>query len=493
MKFFSLSENKTIYGNYNIPVLLWLTGIVIGVAFLILPWYVFFAIFGFVCLQYIIMRNIEYGYYLILLSIPVERIFIILKYNNVEFSIMPHIFFLTMTFLALIASTGRRENQQGKDSSISIILIAIVIYEVFSLLWTDAFTLGFLLVFSIVFNFLLFYVSTVVLKDEASLKRLTNALVVAGIIVATGVILSQWYDFSEKIRLTKYLTLKMAYGTIASRAAGFGGPAHSAGFLMLPIFIMIGNLFTVDRFSRKSLNILIIGYLIIGLITTASRGGLIGMMGGFFLLFLLHPFTKNKFIKYSFLIILLIPLIILIAKPSYIDRILIGFGYTGELYFSEEKTTQDSSDTGTEGASGMELRKSWWETAFNEMLLNPHKLLLGLGIGSFIDLTGAIGTHSVILSFFFDMGLIGIILCILLVIILYKKISYLFIYGKRTYCYYLLICSVVAFVGDVGIHGLIDYDLTYYPSKMFWFPIGYLAALLNIIKLENRELAGEQT
>lgn len=491
MNFFSLSENKTIHGNYNIPVLLWLTGIIIGAAFLILPWYVFFTIIGIVCLQYIIIRKIEYGYYLIILSIPVEGIMIVIRYKNIIYQILPHFFFLALTFLALILSTNHRASKRSNDSSISIIVITVILYEAFSLLWTQSFTLGCILVFSLIFNFILFYVSTAFLKDEASLKRLTNVLVTIGIIAATGVILSQWYDFNEQFKLTKYLSLTLFFGKLLNRAAGFGSPAGVAGFLIIPIFIMVCNLFTDDRrFSRKSLNILILGYLIVGLITTASRGALIGMMGGFFLLFLLHPFTKNKFIKYSFLIILLIPLTILIAKPSYIDRILIGFGYTGELYFSEEKTTQASSDTGTEGASGMELRISYWKTAMNEMLQNPHKLLFGLGIGTFIDLVKVPGTHSVPLSFFFDMGLIGIILFSFLVVILYQKISYYFKYGKHTYCYYFFICSVAAFVADVGIHGLIDYDLTYYPSKMFWFPLGYLAALLNIMKLDNPELTG---
>lgn len=489
MNFFLLRENRTVLGSYYIPVLLWMAGIMVGTAYLILPQYLFFTIFGVVCLQYVIIRKIEYGYYLILLFIPLERIFIILKYKNIEFAIYPHIFFLTLTFLAWIVTTAPRNTQRNEDSSIPIILIAVVLYETFSLLWTKSTTLGFMLAFSLVFNFFLFYIPIAILKDEASLKRLTKVLVAIGIIVATGVILSQWYDFSEKIRLSNYLTLKLAFGEIANRAAGFGGPAHSAGFLVLPIFILMGNLFACDGFSRKFLNVLIIGYLVIGLITTASRGALIGMMGAVFLLFMLHPFTKNKFIKYSVLIILLLPLAILIAKPSYIDRLLVGFGYTGHLYFSEEKTTQTTTDTGKEvEAGGMELRKTWWKKAINEMLQNPHKLLLGLGIGAFIDLTKAIGTHSVPLSFFFDMGLIGIILFIFLVILLYKKISYYYIYGKRTYCYYLFICSVVAFVGDVGIHGLIDYDLTYYPSKMFWFPLGYLAAMLHLIKLDNPEL-----
>ena len=205
--------------------------------------------------------------------------------------------------------------------------------------------------------------------------------------------------------LLDIITLKLAYGKIANRTAGFGGPAHSAGFLMLPIFIMIGKLFACHRFSIKCLIILIIGYLMIGLITTASRGALIGMMAGIFLLFLLHPFTKNKFIKYSFIIILLIPLVILVAKPSYIDRLLIGFGYTGHLYFSEEVTSQSTTASGQEVASGgMAIRKTWWKKGINEMMKNPHQLLLGLGIGAFVDLTGAVGTHSVPLSFFFDMG-----------------------------------------------------------------------------------------
>lgn len=489
MNIFSAQENKILLGSYKIQVILWLAGISVGVTYLILPWYTFLTIFSVSCLIYIISKKIEYGYYLILLSIAVERIFLVVHLRDVDFFILPHIFFLLLTLLVWTVSTHRQDSERREDLSIYIILVTVVIYESFSLLWAQSLTLGLMLVFSLFFNFSLFYLAIAILKDNASLKRLARVWVVIGIIVATGVILSQWLDYEEKIGLNKYLTLKLAFGEITNRAAGFGGPAHEAGFLVFPIFILIGNLFASDSFSKKLFHLLIMGYLIVGLIVTASRGALIGMLGGVLLLFLIHPFAKSKFIRYSLLFTFLVSLTILIAKPSYIDRIMVGFGYSGQLYFSDEGNTYATSSD-TSKLSGMKQRISWWETALNKMQDRPYKLLLGLGVGSFIIYTKAFGTHSVPLSFFFDMGLTGAILLIFLVIILYKKFSYYIKYGRLTYCYYIFIVSVAAFVGDVGIHGLMDYDLSYYGSKMFWFPLGYVCALLNIMKSENPQLEG---
>ena len=57
--------------------------------------------------------------------------------------------------------------------------------------------------------------------------------------------------------------------------------------------------------------------------------------------------------------------------------------------------------------------------------------------------------------------------------------------AERSYSYYMLIATTSAMIAETGIHGLIDYDLTSYGAKFFWFPLGFTMAVLNIVKSEN--------
>lgn len=484
--------NRIFADNYKLTLIAWLSGILMGLAYLTLSGYALLIFLVISLLIVTIFKKIEYGFYLIILFIAVERIFLRIHWKDIDYLVLPHIYFVLLTSLAYFLTMPPRDSDKKKElSSISIILILMILYQAISILWTESLSLGIILVLSIITNFFLFNLTSAVITDERSLRITTKVIVAISLIVATGVILSQWLDYEENLRLNKYLIIKLAFGEISDRPAGFGGPAHESGFLILPIFLLAGNVVASKKFSGNIASLLVMTYLIIAVILTASRGALIGMIGGFFILFLIHPSAKSNFIRNSVLFIFLVSLAILIAKPTYIDRILVGFGYAGQLYFSGEGATYTANyDESEHGISGMEQRKYWWKTALYEMADKPFKLILGLGAGGFITTTTAIGTHSVPFSFFFDMGLIGIIIFMFLVIVLYKKCSFYIKNGTRTHCYYVFVVSVIAFVGDVGIHGLVDYDLNYYPSKMLWFPLGYVCALLNIMKSENPQLEG---
>ena len=122
------------------------------------------------------------------------------------------------------------------------------------------------------------------------------------------------------------------------------------------------------------------------------------------------------------------------------------------------------------------------------MLNHPYKLILGLGVGGFITYSGAIYTHSVPLSFFFDLGLMGALIFTFLAIILFINFSRYLSHAQRTPSYYIFLASVVAFVAEVAVHGLIDYDFYSYAARMFWFPLSWVCAACNVVMAENPEL-----
>jgi O-antigen ligase len=137
----------------------------------------------------------------------------------------------------------------------------------------------------------------------------------------------------------------------------------------------------------------------------------------------------------------------------------------------------------------MSYRKKIWKKAFKETIHHPYKLVLGLGIGGFITYSEAIYTHSIWLSFFFDMGITGILILCALAIILISNFWRCLRRAKRTDSYYLFLVFGIALFAVVGVQGLIDFDFYSYTAKMFWFPLSIFCASYNVIMSENPELS----
>jgi len=281
------------------------------------------------------------------------------------------------------------------------------------------------------------------------------------------------------------------FGKMMSRPSGFGSVNNMAGLLSISIFITFGLFMITKKTIGKAFLIVLMCYQLVAMVLTASRGALFGFIAGLVLLFLIHPAIRSKVLKYSVLSLVLVAIVIFAAKPAYIDRILVGFGYSGELYFTEMTsdngaTTMSSNDA--EQKTGMSWRISHWKKGLKEMQNHWYKMLLGLGIGGFITYADIIYTHSVPFSFFFDLGLLGILVFIVLTIILVTNFRRYINEAKRTDSYYIFLCLIVAFVAEVCIHGLIDYDFYSYPARMFWLPLSFVCAGLNVMMAENPDL-----
>jgi O-antigen ligase len=259
-----------------------------------------------------------------------------------------------------------------------------------------------------------------------------------------------------------------------------------SGYLVMMTFLVYGRLVVSKKHWEKAWYFLTLCVYLVGIITTSSRGAIIGLVGGGVLFFAIHPLTRAHFLRNTLVALLVLLASVLIAKPSFVDRMLIGFGYSGSLIFEkDEETSIDKAAERTGNISGMGQRYAWWKLGLKEMVTHPHKLLLGLGIGGFISYARAIHTHSAVLSFFFDMGLPGVLLQAACVVVLAWCFSRLLRSGKRDYAYFMFVGALVAFVAETAIHGLIDFDLYSYPAKMFWLPLGYVLAVYNLAMAGN--------
>jgi len=473
-------------------ILCWVAGITLGISYLAMSTVYFWGLLIFFLLVVVIFRNYRLGYYITLLLVPVDmtQLSVILPdISTYHVLYFPYYAPLIITLAAWLFSKLETREPRDRTTPVNGILLFMVTYMLVSLLWAPHFDLGSHLAVSLLLNFFLYLLSRDVIIDESTLKRAAAVWIFMGMITATGVIVSQWETYKWTDKLSRAITIVVNFGEITNRPSGFGSTNNMGGLLVTSIFLTIGMFMLSKKFAKKFILFLIGSYQLVAMIVTASRGSLIGFIGGLVLLISIHPSNQNKFVKYSFLSFFLLFVIILVAKPSYIDRILVGFGYSGELYFSDvQQSSISSTSSSSTDTTGLAYRKKIWKKAFKEMVNRPYKLVLGLGIGGFITYSEAIYTHSVPFSFFFDMGLAGALLFIFLALILFNNFRYYLKRAKHTEAYYLFWAAVVAFVAEVGVHGIIDYDFYSYTARMFWLPMAFSVAALNVMMSENPEL-----
>lgn len=468
-------------------------GIVLGLFYLALPGSIFFPTL-IICFIFLLgLLKPEYTFYMLIFVLVEEMVHIFINIPPLYIvTIYPYQIPLLATMLGIIVGKVARK-EPTVQTPVTAILWIIAVCEIISILWAPIFSIGAWLSVIVITNIFLYYTTTNIVVNEKILRRATNVLIFAGIVSSTAIILSQWIDVEQTIYWTRNTGLKFAFQEQVDRPSGLGGVDHVAGFVSIALFMALGSMVYESRWKVKAIYFFLIIYMFYGIILTASRGVLIGVCGAYVFYIFVHSHFKGKLIRYTFSFFLLILFIILLVKPGFIDRIMIGFGYTGKLYFSQKEVYhgfEAVTELG-EGLSGMEMRKIWWENGLNEMIEHPIKMLFGLGIGGFLYYSKGTNTvtspevSSVSFAFFYDLGIFGIIFLIILAYLIVSNLYYYIKNASKGYSYNMFLASTTAFISETVIHGLVDYDLNSYGSKYFWFPIAFNMAVLNIIK--NKE------
>lgn len=464
-----------------ITVLLWLLGIGLGLSYMALPPAAFFIILGCAALFFLSVSRLDLVFYLFIITFAVEYLNVFTDVNGSRMIFFPfHVFSF---FIATGYVAARSIGKLGPRISTPVdgLLLFLLLYQFVSTIWAPDFMLSLYLGILLLFNYFIFYVSGAVVRDEKSLRTAINVIISTGVLVATGIIVSQWWQSYTTINITEDTGIYAGFTLAASRPAGVGYVDVVAGFVSMGIFLALGNIFHSKDFKYKAFLTIVVLYMLYAVILTTSRGAFISLVGGLIFFLKINPFTKGKIIKYTVLLGLVAIITILLAKPGFIDRILIGFGYTGDLYFSDLQFDPGSSKAS--GVSGMDQRTEWWSQALGEMRERPLTYLFGLGLGTFFHYTRNL-EHSIPLSFFFEMGAIGVILFILLFTVIAVNLWKVFRKPVESYSQHALVAASTAALAIICINGLIYYDLV---SRFFWFPIGFVMAIHGIIKSEIQQ------
>jgi len=360
-----------------------------------------------------------------------------------------------------------------KDKSIYIPirypLVYMVIIAMYILFSPDEKTaiLGFR---NVAFYIIIAYLSCNIFLYKIQIKKIVTVLVFMGIFLSI---------FSLDQPLTGGKLLKeigfnygtggalVSYSGIIRSSAGIDNPLVFGIFLVTLILISL----YLDKSTKKSKIFITISIIImfIALVYTFSRGAMLALFGG---IFLISFFIKRYKIIIALTLLLAFILVLLTFSDSY------NF-YNDNIYFMRFLSQDKSSKL------SLSIRLNQISESLNYLKKNP---LFGIGLGTqgaakerFKDnIAPGIVTDNYYMQILLEMGLIGLFSFILLFFVLFKKAIRIYnnlgdIYLKR------LALGITSCITAVSIMNLFSstFDSRIF-NIFFWFLIGLLFSLENV-------------
>ncbi len=225
----------------------------------------------------------------------------------------------------------------------------------------------------------------------------------------------------------------------------FENPNIYSNYLVFNVFLSL-VLLKLDK-SRLVVWFLAMVILVAGVLATASRGGLAGIIAGFcFLgLYYITQSGRTKLIKYSPAALLFVPVFFLWQETRSYEIIL-----------------NTVANPGGEASNRIER----WGYAVDSFVANP---MFGIGYGQFAQATpSSTGVHSTLLSIGTEAGIFALAAFVLLLILVTTDTIRIVYNSNEKY----LIFVVAMFVASLA-QGLVT-DV--YTFRTFWIVIGIIAA-----------------
>lgn len=482
----SINNDKKIY------LLIWIFGVTISVLSLFINFYVSILSLATLALIAAIFAKPVFGFYLLLLTLIEEQVqFYVMVQPYVTIKYYFHLLFLYPTCLGWLMARSAGLMDKRPYNSLDTLVILVVIYQAISILWAPSFEVSLLTLIVLFSNFLLYYLPGALVRDQQILKNCINLWIITGVIVGIGVLLTNndFIHIGGTTIINKDMGFQYTFKWHNYRASGFAGSDSAAGFLILASSFAIGAMIMAKEWKKKLMYLLLIIFMFYCNIVSTTRSTMFGNVALFLIFILLDPFYRKKFIKYFFITVVVACLVILLAKPGMVDRTLVGLGIIESPIFFEKDILRVET---IESVSGLGIRMIWWKEALEIMLEDPLLLFLGLGLSGFVYHTTSPCVNGLFWAFFFDMGLFGTILLIFFLISLYATFKPYLVkvnYKEMGYPSVMLIAGILGYIADTGIHGLVDYDITGPGSRLVWFPLGFIMAVLNIVR--TKELEGK--
>ncbi len=433
-----------------------------------------------------ILNNPRFGLYLTVFALFVGTPSLRLFLDGDVLQFFPYAPLTLLTLASLFAHAAARRESLAAHSPFFIVVALIAAYQTLGVFWAPRLEFALGHAASVYINAAFFYLVLRLADTEERLERLYKILLASTLMNTAWMGVAAWTHFEGAYELLPgvELNFELFSNERWSRVGGLAAANQSAGLLVFSAMLAAG--FSRLRTGwRRTAFVCLALYFFFWVVVSASRGAILAAVGGAGLFLLVHPKTRASVLRRTVVLVVVVAATVLLSKPGFIDRMLVGFGYSGPLLFTEEKGGGDTQ----ENVSGSGARLRMWSDALKVMAEDPHKLLLGLGPGGFIHHTGEPEVHSLWLAFFFDMGLFGAVLGVFSLFILLRRSRNALARAPDAVAKTMLMAVMTGVVCEVFIHSLIDHDLTSAVSRFIWLYMACLAANLGVAERAAPETA----
>ena len=413
--------------------------------------------------------------------------------NTLQLHLYPYVLPLVFTFLGMLVRAAQGRLSLVPRSAFLPVLLLVFVAETASLLWTPHTAWGLANIARLATNLLLYWTAMVLVDTPRRLDVLFKTLFASAVMTAAGVLGALEWEYVLHVPLDRQLRLVFEIYFYTTRAGGIESWNQSAGFLSVASIIAAGYAVLARTRARRAGWGLVAMFFFCMMLLPASRGALLGFCGAAVLLILALPATRRLFLRKTTLFVVMVIVGMLVTTPGYIDRMLVGFGYTGELLFSKKKSSSSSDSD----ATGISTRFKIWREGFKRVGESGGTILGGLGTGGFMYRIKVFEVHNVYLAFYYDMGLAGIFLLFFLGFILIRRtFPIAMAYHARLarpptapdpagpacadFVLVMFFAVLTAFTAEVAIHGLVDYDLTSFVSRYAFFYLALYDVVLGL-------------
>lgn len=377
-------------------------------------WIVGFILAGYFCIA-LIRPNVSAGIFLFFFPLYNIELRVLLNGRPYYFFILPAILGWLLAIALLLRTTSDLHFLQKHQIFLIIPTFLLTLWSAVSNLWTinhDApwvVTIHFLIAIAVI------YVLFQLVQSEKILRRFIWIVLWSGMITATAIILStllskSYQYFYHLFQATKLSVNLAVFFDLMTHGCAMGFGTHNKMALLMVVHIFLAVALLVTSTSRKEkwfLSIAIL-YMLYAHLLTKTRAPLLGMLlGAMVTIILLSERIQQLRYKKIFLGIVVVGI-------CFIFMILVILGN-----FEKEFYRFASPGVGIKETSWT-LRVVWWEQSLLE-LINSYGFGTGAGNVYTILYENAPHPHNSYMHLIAELGLVGIILLITILISIFRK------------------------------------------------------------------------
>lgn len=456
------------------------------VAFLALPLKLFLLLTALIFCALIIIIRPEWAAYLLIFSVPLFANYagFYLKPTGIgALSSKPIPVFLPFLLFGALGFLMKRSAQlcEGvrRPDPWTIPMVLITVYAFISLSWAPYKEYGLATVLVVIVNFVLYSFFVAIVRDSAFHRRLMLCWISAGVVSALLVVLSFYGIPAQKFysaRITD--TVLFTYNNFTRfvyRGHALGHPNVAATILNMTIPINIGLLLLEKtRWKRVLLSCALIFMIACNFLTLSKAG-----LGAFivmvcFLVAAISQLRRKLFVN----LVASIAAVVLIFAVSLVY-------YNNTINRDKPFRLFTMSTRGGEEITSLRHRIEMWKAGWAQM--ETRELMFsGLGPGNFEKTTHYPHAHNFYFSFFFDLGVAGVIFECIILFALVKFIWKFFrkhFIRQSSYFQVMTVCFIGGLLA-LSIHSTVD---QYYYKHVIWIFLGLAMATFGLMEQESAE------